>query len=184
MRAEYLYLYLIELEDGRFYIGSRKSTVPPEEDTKYMGTPHTFRDLWKSCKGKIKTILRQYDDYSLLLKHEAELIKECWLEYGMEVCINRNAGGCMSVNGFIKRNRHEKIKTYHLVSPEGKVFKGSNLNQFCKEHNLDSRNIYRVIKGIQGHYKGWTQYKEAKKPYIHPSLCFPNRLCTYQVVTY
>lgn len=47
-------------------------------------------------------------------------------------------------------------KRYRVVSPDGEVFEGKNLNQFCKEHGLDQGNMSGVCNGHQKHSKGWT----------------------------
>jgi hypothetical protein len=49
----YYYLYLIKFEDGRFYIGSRKSKVPAVDDVKYWGSPGKINQpLWEMKKEK------------------------------------------------------------------------------------------------------------------------------------
>ena len=73
----YYYLYLIKFEDGRFYIGSRKSKVPAEEDVNYWGSPgKTIKHLWENKKEKY--ILFESTDISIqdLREKEYEMIQE------------------------------------------------------------------------------------------------------------
>jgi hypothetical protein len=45
---------------------------------------------------------------------------------------------------------------YYLVSPEGEVFEGKNITQFCKEKNLNASAIGKLIKGKFKQFKNWT----------------------------
>lgn len=88
------YLYLIQFEDGRFYIGSRKSKVPAKDDVKYWGSPgKTIKHLWEMKKEK--HILFESTDISIqdLREKEYEMIQEGWNKFGKDKCINKNAGG-------------------------------------------------------------------------------------------
>ena len=88
------YLYLIQFEDGRFYIGSRKSKVPAEEDVNYWGSPgKVIEHLWEMKKEK--HILFESTDISIqdLRDKEYEMIQEGWDKFGKDKCINKNAGG-------------------------------------------------------------------------------------------
>ncbi len=88
------YLYLIQFEDGRFYIGSRKSKVPAKDDVKYWGSPgKTIKHLWKM--KKVKHILFETTDISIqdLREKEYKMIQEGWDKFGKDKCINKNAGG-------------------------------------------------------------------------------------------
>jgi|TARA_R100000479_G_C6376080_1_gene199069 hypothetical protein len=90
----YYYLYLIKFEDGRFYIGSRKSKVSAEKDVNYWGSPgKTIKHLWEMKKEK--HILFESTDISIqdLREKEYEMIQEGWNKFGKDKCINKNAGG-------------------------------------------------------------------------------------------
>lgn len=50
-------------------------------------------------------------------------------------------------------------RKFIVVNPNGNVITGFNLTKFCRENNLDVRNIHAVIKGKDKSHKGWTQYK-------------------------
>lgn len=47
--------------------------------------------------------------------------------------------------------------SFTLINPEGIIVSGFNLRNFCKDNNLDSGNISRVLSGKQPHHKGWTK---------------------------
>ena len=44
---------------------------------------------------------------------------------------------------------------YHVVSPDGKEYKGKNASEFMKEHGLSSPFI-QLLSGKVDHHKGWT----------------------------
>jgi len=48
-----------------------------------------------------------------------------------------------------------KIKA-KLFDPNGKEYIVDNINLFSKEHGIDSSSIYKVLKKIHRHHKGWT----------------------------
>ncbi len=53
-------------------------------------------------------------------------------------------------------------KSYQLVSPSGEVHSVFNIKKFCKEHSLNSGNIFSVIHGRFKQSEGWT-YKPNKE---------------------
>ena len=74
MTQFYYYLYLIKFNDGRYYIGSRKSKCKPEEDTKYMGSPVTFKELWTDSNFiKKKYIIKEVNSVEELRRIEPKL---------------------------------------------------------------------------------------------------------------
>ena len=90
----YHYLYMITFEDGRFYIGSRKSKVPAAEDVRYWGSPgKSIKNLWEMKKEK--HILFESTDisYKDLIDKEKIFIREGWKNFGKDKCINKNVGG-------------------------------------------------------------------------------------------
>jgi hypothetical protein len=100
----YYYLYLIKFEDGRFYIGSRKSKVPAEKDVKYWGSPGKINEhLWEMKKEK--HILFESTDISLqdLRKKEYEFIQSGWNKFGKDKCVNKSLGGLDSITEEVMR---------------------------------------------------------------------------------
>ena len=46
-------------------------------------------------------------------------------------------------------------KEFKVVSPEGVVYEGKNIYEFCIVHKLDETCLSKVIRGIQQKHKGW-----------------------------
>ena len=46
---------------------------------------------------------------------------------------------------------------YHVISPDGKEYKGKNASEFIKEHGL-SGPFLQLLSGQVDHHKGWTRY--------------------------
>lgn len=57
------------------------------------------------------------------------------------------------IQNFIENNAVE----YHVVSPDGKEYKGKNARTFMKEHGLSGPFI-QLLSGKVDHHKGWTKY--------------------------
>ena len=51
----------------------------------------------------------------------------------------------------------KKAIEYHVVSPDGKEYKGKNAKQFMREHGL-SGPFTQLLSGKIDHHKGWTRY--------------------------
>ena len=105
----YYYLYIIKFEDGRFYIGSRKSKVPSSEDINYWGSPgKTIKHLWEMRKEK--HILFESTDISIqdLREKEYKMIQEGWKKFGKDKCINKNAGGLNNLDLDVSRETGKK----------------------------------------------------------------------------
>ena len=50
-------------------------------------------------------------------------------------------------------------KTWLVISPENEEFIISNLNRFCKEHNLNQGNMGKIADGTRKHHKGWRCFR-------------------------
>lgn len=46
------------------------------------------------------------------------------------------------------------MKTFTLVK-NGQTYETTNLSQFCRDHELDRRNLQAVVSGKRNSYKGW-----------------------------
>ena len=113
----YYYLYLIKFEDERFYIGSRKSKVPANEDVNYWGSPgKNNRLLWEIQKEK--HILFESTNISLkeLREKEYEMIRSGWKKFGKEKCINKNAGGLDTIPEEVRKKVSKEVgkKSYEF----------------------------------------------------------------------
>jgi hypothetical protein len=47
-------------------------------------------------------------------------------------------------------------RTFKVVSPDGQIFEGKNITQFCKQYNLDRGTLSKVVDGKYKQHKGWT----------------------------
>ncbi len=64
-------------------------------------------------------------------------------------------GKKMGKQAIEKRTKTRCIKTYKVISPEKYEYYVNNIRKFCRENNLDSGNMYRVLNGQQKSHKGW-----------------------------
>lgn len=167
------YVYKITFETGHIYYGSRSCNCLPEEDISYLGSPVVFKDFWVN-NTPTKIILKTFD--TRLEANEAEnfLINWQWnstdegRKYSLNGCIMGVSFSMLGVKTSEKQKRVTRERTqkpYYLVSPEGEVFEGINLTEFCKEQNLKRTNLVSVMKGNKFHYKGWTKSLSANKLY-------------------
>lgn len=65
----------------------------------------------------------------------------------------------------IKMQSEKLSKSFKVVSPDGNIFLGTNLTDFCKNYSLNRGNMSSVCRGEMKSYKGWTgeymqNYKE------------------------
>jgi len=179
----YYYLYLIKFEDGRFYIGSRKSKVPAEEDVNYWGSPgKVIEHLWKMKKEK--HILFESTDisYKDLTNKEKVLIREGWEKFGKEKCVNKNIGGNIDLQLISKvaKERYASGKTalanltyeervaiqlkgaitksveFQVRDPNGKIHTAKGIYPFAKKYGLNGASLWEVVRGRYDSYKGWT----------------------------
>lgn len=156
---KYHYIYFIKFDTGHFYIGSRSSILEPEKDTKYWGSPVTYKSLWKDPNlKKTKHILRVCKDEYHKRELETKLIKEAWQKYD-SLCLNRNAAPVFHIEA-CKRGAQKSAevcsKSFTIKSPEGKIYTSKNIRKFCREHDLDFRSLSKVINRQRSHHWGWT----------------------------
>lgn len=56
-----------------------------------------------------------------------------------------------------EKQREKRCKRkYSITSPSGETFITNNIKKFCREHNLDSSNVYNIVNGKYKQYKGYT----------------------------
>lgn len=53
-----------------------------------------------------------------------------------------------------------KEKEFSAVSPDGVLFRFTNMAKFCRDHNLNKANFHKVVTGKYKSCKGWTAYVE------------------------
>jgi len=71
----------------------------------------------------------------------------------------------------IERIKETKIKNggkyiYEIISPENKIFKTSNLKQFCIKNKLHSSHMSAVSRGKKKHHKRWKVTRTLKDDYL------------------
>lgn len=84
----FYYTYRIDFEDGFYYIGSRKSKLPPDRDTRYNGSPVTHKEKWIDGTPFTKTVTGVYENSDMMYKAEELLIGELFLTDPL--CLNRH----------------------------------------------------------------------------------------------
>ena len=179
----YYYLYMIKFKTGQFYIGSRKSKVPAEEDIKYWGSPGKINEsLWELEKEK--HILFESTDisYKELTDKEKVFIREAWKKFGKEKCINKNIGGNIDPQVISKiakeryadgRNALSRLTSEQIIArsikagitksvefqvrdPNGKIHSAKGIYPFAKKHGLNGACLWEVVRGKHDSYNGWT----------------------------
>lgn len=179
----YYYLYLIKFETEQFYIGSRKSKVPAEEDVNYWGSPgKVIQHLWEMKKEK--HILFESTDisYKDLTNKEKVFIREGWEKFGKEKCVNKNIGGnidpeliskvakeryASGKNALANLTYEERVAIqlkgavtksieFQVRDPNGKIHTAKGIYPFAKKHGLNGANLWEVVRGRYDSYKGWT----------------------------
>ena len=139
MTQFYYYLYLIKFNDGRYYIGSRKSKCKPEEDTKYMGSPVTFKELWTDSNFiKKKYIIKEVNSVEELRRIEPKLIKDAWRKDGKDICLNRHASPHFHTEVCINAGK----RTYEL---------GVGAHALTKEQQSENGKLGGKISGKRTH---------------------------------
>lgn len=112
-------------------------------------------DEWKDFDSFISNI-EDVKGFNLkgILDGNLQLDKDIMFEnnrlYSKETCMfvskSENAGN--------RRNNRQCV----AVSPTMKIYTFKNRAEFCRIHNLNSRNVYNVLKGTLRHYLEWQFY--------------------------
>ena len=120
--------------------------------------PKTIRDkISKSLIGK-KLSLETRQKISISNKGQKrsdKFKKECHAR----MIGNKRSLGNKRSKETIDKQIDKTSFNYKLLSPDGLIYEGKNINQFCREHKLNPSHIGRVIKGTMIHYKQWKKYE-------------------------
>ena len=181
----YYYTYYSYEEWGRGYIGSRGCECLPENDIGYFGSyrDKTFNPTKKTILGIYDTREKALVDEIILhyfydvannphFANQANATCTGFCFHGERASEHSRKNGIrnhklgVGVHGLSKEQRIENSKKgiekhskeFALISPEGKIYSGKNINKFCKERELDSSHIYKVLKETLPHHKGWRKY--------------------------
>lgn len=170
---EYHYTYKISFPTGHIYFGVRSCKCLPEEDH-YLGSPATFKHYWEEHEPT-KTVLACWPTREIAEAIEDELILYQW---NLDKSLSLNA----SING-TKFNRYgvnhseefiaKRSKKWEFVDPEGNIIEIFNLEKFCREKNLNARNMSSVSKGKCFTHKGYRQVntKNVGVPFVKINAC-------------
>ena len=69
--------------------------------------------------------------------------------------------------------KHNKIKTWTVISPDGERMTFENLRQFCLEKNLPYRSMGNMCNGRHSACKGWTSEHSWKRRGINAKMQSP-----------
>ena len=129
----YFYTYRIQFVDGYYYHGSRKSPVPPEEDT-YWGSPKTHKEKWKTTQYE-KTIIGTFNTGEEMLREESELIGNTYKTDSL--CLNQHNNDNFSTLGM----RHsESTKSKMRAAKVGFI------PRVGWEHSEETKKKYRETR--------------------------------------
>lgn len=69
---------------------------------------------------------------------------------------NKGKTGIYSKATLKRMSKSKCVYTYLITFPNGKTQATNNLWQFCKDHNLTSTAMFRILKGKQKQHKGFS----------------------------
>lgn len=129
---KYYYTYTILFVDGYYYYGKRTSKVPPEQDTKYNGSPRKNKDKWKTTEF-IKVIEEVYNSPEELILAEYNLIGD---KFKTDVfCLNAHNGMKFhNINGTPHTNSSRQAISNALTGKERSQKHRENLSKARKKY--------------------------------------------------
>lgn len=178
----YNYVYKITFETGHVYYGSRSCKCLPTDDT-YLGSPYTHKNYWNDYTPNKEIVAVDFCTREDANSFENFCIELQWLK-NKDLSLNASING-LTFNNFGRKFSQEhcvrisesKGKPFYLVSPEGKVFEGTNLSKFARDNNIESSGLCKVFQGKVFHHNGWTASIEMHQLYLE---YFVNRGISYQ----
>lgn len=143
------------------------------------------KDMIRRCYNKNAPVYKNYGAKGVKVAPEwhtlngflnsADLVdgwdKHQFLTTGLTLDKDKKSGSLYSVdtctwltdaeNKALLSNNYRNV---HAISPKGDYFYITNIDQFCREHNLGHGNIVQVLNGTQKHHKLWTFWYNGDTP--------------------
>ena len=57
-----------------------------------------------------------------------------------------------------EEHRIKSTKPFKIVSPNGEIIEGRDMQVFCREHNLSHSAMSQMVNGKRSEHKGWKKY--------------------------
>lgn len=130
---------------------------------RYGGVGVLVRDDWHDLNKFIDTIDKvEGFDLDKLVKGELQLDKDInSTGLGKLYSIDTCKFVTPSENSGNRNNNKECV----AISVEGRYYYFKNREEFCRQHNLSSRNVFNCLQGYSKVYKGWQFfYKDSFNP--------------------
>lgn len=67
-----------------------------------------------------------------------------------------NRGRSKHTHEYHAQTSKRLAKQFELIAPDGTVYHGINLSDFCDKHSLHKFSLYNVFAGRRPSYRGWT----------------------------
>jgi len=133
---------------------SRKGRIISEETKKKMSKAKLGKST--SLKGKSYKDLHG-EKYLDRIEHLRKCNTGKIHSEETKLKISNSKKGCCSWNKGISV---DSKYVYTVKSPDGKILVTKNMNSFCKENQLNSSCMFRMMKGRQKQHKGWIFIKK------------------------
>lgn len=124
-----------------------------EIENAYIKRFDTYKNGYNLCEFSFSTYGRIVSDETKKKLSQAQMGNKKWLgkKHTEETKLKMSETG----KKIGKKRAECHIKPFELVSPEGEVIKGHNLDEFARINNLNGPCLRRVIKGLAVQHKGW-----------------------------
>lgn len=174
MTDRYVYLYRITLskegEDPLYYFGIRVCKCLPENDP-YMGSPKTYKDLWKDKSYiKKKDIIQVGDynkEYDSFRDREPTLIKESWDQYDMYAeggqVLNASAGKTIHpyfISGDRSHMKRQDIKDKVIKTKKERYGKSLCSSEGLEKLRKASQRPEVITKRVATRKRRWKENPE------------------------
>ena len=146
----YLYLVTLTMKDAEkyYYVGIRSCKCEPEDDTKYLGSPKTHKDMWGLAETTKKDIIislpHNKENHENLSAKEMLLIKEAHTRYGLKG--KDDDGKCLNAGMFpyffsteeSLAKQSASMKEYLINNPDALAKQIANMNTPDARANLSA----------------------------------------------